>query len=89
MAGKGYRNSARVLIDLVVTDRAMPDMSGDKVAEEIKKAQPNVPIVLLTGFGDVMKDAGECPFGIDKILSKPISEHDLLAAIDKVIMRAE
>ncbi len=42
--------------DLVVVDRAMPDMNGDRVATAIRSADPNVTIVMLTGFGAMMKD---------------------------------
>jgi PAS domain S-box-containing protein len=59
--------------DLVITDRAMPDMSGDQVAEIIRKENPDVPVVMLTGFGDIMKEDGHCPLGVNLILSKPIT----------------
>jgi CheY-like chemotaxis protein len=56
-------------IDLVVTDRAMPDMSGDQLAAAIKRYSPATPVLLLTGFADLMN--GECPEGVDAVLRKP------------------
>jgi FixJ family two-component response regulator len=44
-----------------------------------------MPVVLLTGFGDVMKDEGELPEGIDSILSKPVTQAELQHAIRSVI----
>jgi len=67
--------------EAVITDRAMPDMSGDEVAAEIRAQWPKVPIILLTGFGDIMKEEGEKPGCVDVILSKPIAMSDLSTAI--------
>jgi PAS domain S-box-containing protein len=55
--------------DLVVTDRAMPDMSGDQLAAAIKRYSPATPVLLLTGFADLMN--GERPEGVDAVLRKP------------------
>jgi CheY-like chemotaxis protein len=57
--------------DLVITDRAMPDMSGDQVAETIKTLAPNMKIILLTGFGGLM-DTSDIP-AADAILAKPVT----------------
>jgi CheY-like chemotaxis protein len=67
--------------DLIVTDRAMPEMSGDKMVEAIKQADPNVPIILVTGFGALMEDSGEHPRGVDLILRKPVTINELRQAI--------
>ncbi len=82
---EGLTQFARQEYDLVMTDRAMPDMSGDQVAAAVKKVNPAMPVVLLTGFGDVMKDEGELPEGIDSILSKPVTQDELQHAIRSVI----
>ncbi len=70
--------------DLVMTDRAMPEMNGDQLAVEIKKLNPTQPIVLLTGFGDLMTGAGEQPPGVDLVVSKPFTLSTLRAAMSKV-----
>ncbi len=59
--------------DLVITDRAMPEMSGDQLIIEIKKISPKTPLVMLTGFGELMKAKGEHPAGADYLLSKPLT----------------
>ena len=70
--------------DLVMTDRAMPEMNGDQLAVEIKKLNPTQPIILLTGFGDLMTGAGEQPPGVDLVVSKPFTLSTLRAAMSKV-----
>jgi len=73
--------------DLVMTDRAMPEMNGDQLAVEIKKLRPETPILLLTGFGDLMTGAGEQPPGVDLVVSKPFTLTTLRSAIAKVTGR--
>ncbi len=70
--------------DLVMTDRAMPEMNGDQLAEEIKQLNPRQPIILLTGFGDLMNGAGEQPSGVDLVVSKPFTLAALRSAMSKV-----
>ena len=72
--------------DVVFTDRAMPDMNGDQVAEAIKHASPETPVIMLTGFGDVMTYAGEKPDGVDLVAAKPASLSDLRAALAEVLV---
>jgi len=71
--------------DLVITDRSMPEVNGDEVARAAKAHNPDTPVILLTGFGDLMNDAGECPPGVTRVLSKPILPQALLQAICKVM----
>jgi CheY-like chemotaxis protein len=71
--------------DLVVVDRAMPNMSGDQVATVIRSIDPNVPVIMLTGFGAMMKDADEKPTAVDLIVGKPVTIDDLRAAVAEVV----
>ncbi|MCZ6678830.1 MAG: PAS domain S-box protein [Candidatus Poribacteria bacterium] len=71
--------------DLVVTDRAMPDMNGDQLAGFIKQIAPNKPVIMLTGFGDFMQAAGEHPAGVDVIVSKPVTLSAFRQALVKVM----
>jgi DNA-binding NtrC family response regulator len=71
--------------DLVVTDRAMPRLSGDQLAPLVKRLRPDVPVVLLTGFGDFMNATGEQPEGVDVVLGKPVTMDRLRAAISQAL----
>jgi signal transduction histidine kinase len=73
--------------DLVMTDRAMPEMNGDQLAAQVKKLNPGQPIILLTGFGDLMAGAGEQPEGVDLVVSKPFTLATLRSAMSKVTGR--
>lgn len=71
--------------DLVITDKGMPGMPGDELAKRIKQLRPNLPIILMTGFGAFMKARGEQPEGVDLIVSKPVSYNDLMIVIARVM----
>jgi signal transduction histidine kinase/CheY-like chemotaxis protein len=84
----GIECAAKGNFDLVILDRAMPDMMGDDVAREMKKHDPDVPVILLTGFGDVMRQDGEHPEGIDLIVSKPVTVDELRNAVRDTVAGA-
>ena len=68
-------------IDLVVTDQAMPRMTGVQLAEAILANQPNLPIILATGYA-------ELPTGLGSTLprlSKPFSQEQLSQALSEAI----
>ncbi len=71
--------------DLVISDRSMPQMSGDQLALAVKNAKPEISFILLTGFGDLMNSAGESPEGVDLIVSKPVTRQALREAMLKVV----
>ena len=70
--------------DLIITDRAMPELSGDQLALEIKRLSPALPVILLTGFGELMLNDGEQPPGVDLVVGKPFTMASLKAALGKV-----
>jgi PAS domain S-box-containing protein len=81
-SGIGWINAGTY--DLIITDRAMPDMSGEHLALEAKRIAPHTPILMLTGFGEFMNAAGERPAGVDAVASKPITIVALREAIAKL-----
>lgn len=74
-----------VHFDLVITDRAMPEVSGDELAASIKKLQPKEPIIMLTGFADLINETGDRSENVDFVLSKPARLDDLRRAIGEVV----
>src|SRR4029077_20950279 len=70
---EGLEKFCAAEFDLVLTDRAMPEMNGDQLAMEIKSEKPDQRLILLTGFGDLMNGAGEQPDGVDLVVGKPFT----------------
>jgi CheY-like chemotaxis protein len=71
--------------DLVLTDRAMPQMNGDQLAVAVKGLAPEKPVILLTGFADIMAATNERPKGVDLVLGKPLTIMELRQALAKVM----
>jgi signal transduction histidine kinase len=71
--------------DLVITDQAMPGMSGEQLAAQIKERAPGLPVILLTGFASLMEAEGGARGPIDLILGKPVALAALREAVAKVM----
>jgi two-component system NtrC family sensor kinase len=59
--------------DAVITDKAMPGINGEQLAVAISALAPGMPVILMSGFGDLMKTKVEKPPHIREILSKPFT----------------
>ncbi len=70
--------------DLIIADRAMPDIGGDELARRVKTLKGNEKFIMATGFGDLMLAASETPDGVDMVLPKPVSQESLRRALEKV-----
>lgn len=72
-------------IDLVVCDLRLPDISGLDVLQDVRDIQPDVPCVIVTGFGSV-RDAVECiRLGAVDFLEKPVFYDDFLRTVDAAL----
>ncbi|MCK5100243.1 MAG: response regulator, partial [Desulfobacteraceae bacterium] len=71
--------------DLVITDMAMPNMPGDKLSDKLTEIRPDIPVLLCTGFSEVMSEKKAISLGIKGFLLKPIVMHDLSMKIREVL----
>jgi PAS domain S-box-containing protein len=75
--------------DLVITDMAMPGMSGDKLSAELIKIRPDIPILLCTGFSETLSEEDAAYIGIKGFLMKPILMKDLSQKIYEMINKKD
>ncbi len=75
--------------DLVITDLAMPVMSGTDLAREILALRPDLPVLLATGYTATLTPARVQAMGIRELLSKPISVHALGTVVARVLAGAK
>jgi signal transduction histidine kinase/ActR/RegA family two-component response regulator/uncharacterized protein YigA (DUF484 family) len=61
--------------DGVITDQAMPTMTGTAVIQRLKELRPGCPVVLCTGFADGTTEQDALAAGADTVLLKPIEAH--------------
>lgn len=89
LAGNGREALARLQslapFDLVITDRAMPEMGGDELAAMVKVLTPGTPVLMLTGFADLMAAADQRPEGVDLVIGKPTTLARLRVAIATLV----
>ena len=74
--------------DLVITDMAMPLMSGEKLAKKLLSIRSDIPIILCTGFSEIMSEEMATEYGIQGFLTKPVSMKDLADKIRKLLDQA-
>jgi CheY-like chemotaxis protein len=73
--------------DLIVTDWAMPGMSGTELASAMRETRPDIPILLMSGFVDSTVQQAAKMIGIDEVLVKPVNPELLAQAIAQVLAR--
>jgi DNA-binding NtrC family response regulator len=69
--------------DLLISDILMPNVDGITLVEQVKKAYPTTPILLISGHPDLCAKARQV--GADWCLEKPFSYYDLLTAVEEVL----
>ena len=67
--------------DLVLTDMTMPGMKGDRLAAEIKKIRPDIPVILCSGYSKNISDEKISEIGISACIRKPFAKNELLNSI--------
>ena len=77
---------ARDDIDLVITDQTMPDISGIELAVQLLKIRPDLPIILNTGYSEVVDGEIARAAGIMAFFTKPLDETQLLQKLDELLV---
>ncbi len=70
--------------DLIITDYAMPNMTGMDLAKEVRRLRPDIPILLCTGFSEKITSDSVKEFGMD-LLMKPYGMRQISQAVRKIL----
>lgn len=95
VAGLGYRpvglsDAAAALAALraphsafacLITDEVMPGLTGTALTREIRKVLPDLPVLLLTGYGGALLASRAAEAGVSRVLNKPIRRAELAQAL--------
>ncbi|MBF0398198.1 MAG: response regulator [Desulfobacterales bacterium] len=71
--------------DLIITDMTMPIMCGDKFAQKAIKIKPNIPIILCTGYSELMDEEKAISIGIKAYVMKPMIAQEIAFKIREVL----
>jgi signal transduction histidine kinase/CheY-like chemotaxis protein len=67
--------------DLVITDHTMPDMTGVQLAKEFLAFRKDIPIVLLTGYSNVVDGQSARALGISAFVMKPLTKREIAETV--------
>jgi CheY-like chemotaxis protein len=70
--------------DMVLTDQAMPHMTGEQLSQELLNLRPDIPIILMTGYSDSISEKRAQALGIRRFLKKPFKLVVLAHVIRKI-----
>ncbi len=71
--------------DLVITDQTMPYMTGIRLAEELMRIRPEIPIILCTGFSHETTAEEALALGIKRFLMKPMNAGEIGRTVREVL----
>jgi CheY-like chemotaxis protein len=75
--------------DVVITDLGMPDFDGHNVARTIKAESPQTPVIMMTGWGTIMKEDGETAPEVDAVVGKPPNMQELNDLLHRITTAAK
>jgi len=71
--------------DLIITDMAMPAMTGMDLARKILRRRPGLPVILYTGHSETITKEKARAFGVSSFLMKPVTPSELLKTIRQLL----
>ena len=71
--------------DAVLTDEAMPELTGTELAHEIRQLRPAVPVILMSGYAGAQLTARAAEIGVNDVLRKPLHRRDLAESLARVL----
>ena len=95
LSGLGYRVEGRTSslealelfrteperFDLVITDMTMPNMTGLELAQELMRIRPDIPVILCTGFSELVTAERAKSLGLKEFIMKPVVLRQLAGAV--------
>jgi DNA-binding NtrC family response regulator len=80
---------SRESFSCLVLDIQLPGINGLELQQELAGSNAQIPIVFMTGYGDIPMTVRAMKAGAVEFLTKPFREQDLLSAVDQAIKRGE
>lgn len=71
--------------NLVITDQTMPGMTGVQLTKELKRIKPDIPVILCTGFSEIVNEENYKAQGIDAFVMKPFDKKKIAHIIRQVL----
>ena len=75
-------------LDIIITDLKMPGMSGMDLLAHSQKMRPDIPVIMISGHGDVEAAVSAMKNGAYDFINKPVNRAELLPVIQKALSEA-
>jgi DNA-binding NtrC family response regulator len=82
---EGHRQFLSHEVDLIITDLMMPGMKGTELLSEVHARRPDVPVIIITAFGNIESAVDAMKGGAYHYLPKPFRTQELLLAVDAAL----
>ncbi len=73
--------------DIVITDMTMPGITGDRMALEMMRIRPDLPVIVCTGFNELINRESARELGIQAFLMKPFLKNEVAPIIRELLDR--
>ena len=73
--------------NLLITDLRLPEMDGLEVLRCAKRVAPQLPVLIITGYGDIPTAVAAIQAGAEDFIEKPLRKRDLLAKIKSILAK--
>ena len=67
----------------------MPKMAGDRLAQKLMDINPQIPVILCTGFNEAITEEKALAMGIEKFVMKPVVKEELAYTVRTVLDKAK
>ena len=76
-------------VDMIISDMKMPLMSGFDLLVAVKKAHPEIPVTVITGFNSEYREEEALAAGADSYITKPFKVADIAQALRQMEERTQ
>lgn len=77
-----------IMCDLVIADVKMPEMDGIELLAEIKRIAPWLPVLLITGYGDIPMAVRAIKAGATDFIEKPLDKEGFLNKVKSILHKS-
>ena len=72
-------------VDLLITDMTMPGLTGDQVVRAVHARRPNLPIIMCTGFSEIITPEKARELGVRRLMMKPLLVGELARTMRELL----
>ena len=70
---------------IIISDQDMPGITGTELTAKIKKINPEIPIIVYTGYSDIINQNNYKDFGVSLLFMKPMGVLEMVPSLKKIL----